>query len=151
MSYFGGDPNFCPECGNILPVPGIQDTVRCPRCAFCIPITGTNCLSAPLLPPMLPSIQIITPCRKLYISTQTSTLHYLILKYTCKGQSLLYTDEMSQKKSVICLPDAFRRSGALTNAEFTLHDFKPHFQVANKSQTNTREVSHENMQYNAKQ
>ncbi|AWP04971.1 putative DNA-directed RNA polymerase I subunit RPA12 isoform 2 [Scophthalmus maximus] len=39
MSYFGGDPNFCPECGNILPVPGIQDTVRCPRCAFCIPIT----------------------------------------------------------------------------------------------------------------
>ncbi|KAA8586089.1 hypothetical protein FQN60_007658 [Etheostoma spectabile] len=40
MSCFGGDPNFCPECGNVLPLPGIgfQDTVRCPRCSFCIPV-----------------------------------------------------------------------------------------------------------------
>ncbi|XP_034017398.1 DNA-directed RNA polymerase I subunit RPA12 isoform X2 [Thalassophryne amazonica] len=39
MSCFGGDPNFCPECGNVLPLPGIQDTVRCRRCSFCIPVT----------------------------------------------------------------------------------------------------------------
>lgn len=38
MSCFGGDPNFCPECGNVLPLPGIQDIVRCPRCSFCIPV-----------------------------------------------------------------------------------------------------------------
>ncbi|KAL3043346.1 DNA-directed RNA polymerase I subunit RPA12 [Trematomus bernacchii] len=38
MSCFGGDPNFCPECGNVLPLPGIQDVVRCPRCSFCIPV-----------------------------------------------------------------------------------------------------------------
>nr|XP_046274325.1 DNA-directed RNA polymerase I subunit RPA12 isoform X2 [Scatophagus argus] len=40
MSCFGSDPNFCPECGNILPLPGIQGTVRCPRCSFCFPATG---------------------------------------------------------------------------------------------------------------
>ncbi|XP_070840114.1 DNA-directed RNA polymerase I subunit RPA12 [Chaetodon trifascialis] len=39
MSCFGGDPNFCPECGSILPFPGIQDTVRCLRCSFSIPVT----------------------------------------------------------------------------------------------------------------
>uniref|UniRef100_A0A3B4ZI43 DNA-directed RNA polymerase subunit n=1 Tax=Stegastes partitus TaxID=144197 RepID=A0A3B4ZI43_9TELE len=38
MSFFSGDPNFCPECGNVLPLPGIQNTVRCPRCSFCIPV-----------------------------------------------------------------------------------------------------------------
>nr|ACQ58531.1 DNA-directed RNA polymerase I subunit RPA12 [Anoplopoma fimbria] len=38
MSSFGGDPNFCSECGNVLPLPGLQDTVRCPRCSFCIPV-----------------------------------------------------------------------------------------------------------------
>lgn len=38
MSYFSGDPNFCPECGNVLPLPGMQDIVRCPRCSFGIPV-----------------------------------------------------------------------------------------------------------------
>ncbi|KAI5087358.1 DNA-directed RNA polymerase I subunit RPA12 isoform X1, partial [Silurus meridionalis] len=38
MSYFEGDINFCPECGNILPIPGIQDFITCPRCAFNIPV-----------------------------------------------------------------------------------------------------------------
>ncbi|XP_026203269.1 DNA-directed RNA polymerase I subunit RPA12 isoform X1 [Anabas testudineus] len=38
MSCFGGDPNFCPDCGNVLPLPGTQDTVRCPRCSFSIPV-----------------------------------------------------------------------------------------------------------------
>ncbi|XP_026155329.1 DNA-directed RNA polymerase I subunit RPA12 isoform X2 [Mastacembelus armatus] len=38
MSSFGGDSNFCPECGNILPLPGIQNTVCCPCCSFCIPV-----------------------------------------------------------------------------------------------------------------
>ncbi|XP_028820303.1 DNA-directed RNA polymerase I subunit RPA12 [Denticeps clupeoides] len=38
MSCFGGDPNFCPECGNILPLPGAQDCVVCRRCGFAIPV-----------------------------------------------------------------------------------------------------------------
>ncbi|XP_060935933.1 DNA-directed RNA polymerase I subunit RPA12 isoform X2 [Limanda limanda] len=38
MSCLGGDPNFCPECGNVLPLPGIQDTVYCPQCSFFIPV-----------------------------------------------------------------------------------------------------------------
>ncbi|KAM9838425.1 DNA-directed RNA polymerase I subunit RPA12 [Aulostomus maculatus] len=38
MSCFGADPNFCPECGNVLPLPGVPDTVRCPRCSFGIPV-----------------------------------------------------------------------------------------------------------------
>ncbi|XP_047461683.1 DNA-directed RNA polymerase I subunit RPA12 [Mugil cephalus] len=38
MSCFSGDPNFCPECGSVLPLPGIPDTVRCPRCSFCISV-----------------------------------------------------------------------------------------------------------------
>lgn len=39
MSCFVGDPNFCPECGSILPLPGIQNTVHCPCCSFSIPVT----------------------------------------------------------------------------------------------------------------
>uniref|UniRef100_A0A8C6WUD7 DNA-directed RNA polymerase subunit n=1 Tax=Neogobius melanostomus TaxID=47308 RepID=A0A8C6WUD7_9GOBI len=38
MSCFVGDTNFCPECGNVLPLPGMQDIVRCPRCSFGIPV-----------------------------------------------------------------------------------------------------------------
>lgn len=38
MSSFIGDPNFCPECGNVLPLPGIHDSVTCPRCKFSIPV-----------------------------------------------------------------------------------------------------------------
>ncbi|KAI3358303.1 hypothetical protein L3Q82_014685 [Scortum barcoo] len=45
MSCFDGDPSFCSECGNILPLPGIQDTVCCPRCSFCIPVAGANSCS----------------------------------------------------------------------------------------------------------
>ncbi|XP_074543638.1 DNA-directed RNA polymerase I subunit RPA12 [Halichoeres trimaculatus] len=37
MSCSSRDPNFCPDCGNILPLPGAQDVVRCPRCSFAIP------------------------------------------------------------------------------------------------------------------
>ncbi|XP_008419758.1 DNA-directed RNA polymerase I subunit RPA12 [Poecilia reticulata] len=39
MSCSAGDPNFCPECGNVLPLPGISNTVQCPRCTFSIPVT----------------------------------------------------------------------------------------------------------------
>nr|XP_046182261.1 DNA-directed RNA polymerase I subunit RPA12 [Oncorhynchus gorbuscha] len=39
MSCFSGDPNFCPECGNVLPLPGLQNTVSCPRCAFSLPVS----------------------------------------------------------------------------------------------------------------
>lgn len=42
MSCFTSDLNFCPECGNILPLPGLQNTVRCPRCSFSIPVSGTD-------------------------------------------------------------------------------------------------------------
>ncbi|KAF4100232.1 DNA-directed RNA polymerase I subunit RPA12 [Onychostoma macrolepis] len=38
MSCFSGDLNFCPECGNILPVPGRENTITCPRCSFKIPV-----------------------------------------------------------------------------------------------------------------
>ncbi|XP_066532017.1 DNA-directed RNA polymerase I subunit RPA12 [Hoplias malabaricus] len=38
MSCFQGDINFCPECGNILPVPVLQDVITCPRCSFKIPV-----------------------------------------------------------------------------------------------------------------
>uniref|UniRef100_A0A3Q4G5P3 DNA-directed RNA polymerase subunit n=2 Tax=Neolamprologus brichardi TaxID=32507 RepID=A0A3Q4G5P3_NEOBR len=39
MSCFGGGPNFCPECGNVLPLPGIADVVCCPGCSFRIPVS----------------------------------------------------------------------------------------------------------------
>ncbi|KAM9307425.1 DNA-directed RNA polymerase I subunit RPA12 isoform 1-T2 [Pholidichthys leucotaenia] len=38
MSCFGGDPNFCPECGCVLPLPGFLDVIQCPRCSFSIPV-----------------------------------------------------------------------------------------------------------------
>ncbi|XP_036372115.1 DNA-directed RNA polymerase I subunit RPA12 [Megalops cyprinoides] len=38
MSCFSGDPNFCAECGTILPLPGLQDTVTCPRCHFSVSV-----------------------------------------------------------------------------------------------------------------
>lgn len=41
MSCFSGDPNFCPECGNVLPLPGMKDAVCCPRCSFSISVSGT--------------------------------------------------------------------------------------------------------------
>ncbi|XP_077404949.1 DNA-directed RNA polymerase I subunit RPA12 isoform X2 [Vanacampus margaritifer] len=39
MSCFSGDPNFCPECGNVLPLPGMKDTVCCRRCSFSISVS----------------------------------------------------------------------------------------------------------------
>ncbi|XP_068189361.1 DNA-directed RNA polymerase I subunit RPA12 [Antennarius striatus] len=38
MSSSGLNPHFCPECGNVLPLPGPQETVSCPRCSFSIPV-----------------------------------------------------------------------------------------------------------------
>lgn len=38
MSCFSGELDFCPECGNILPVPGRKSTITCPRCSFEIPV-----------------------------------------------------------------------------------------------------------------
>lgn len=40
MSCFKGDLDFCPECGNILPVPGKENTITCPRCSFEISVEG---------------------------------------------------------------------------------------------------------------
>ena len=33
-STFAGDPEFCPECGTILPLPGSELTVTCRRCGY---------------------------------------------------------------------------------------------------------------------
>ncbi|XP_068034448.1 LOW QUALITY PROTEIN: DNA-directed RNA polymerase I subunit RPA12 [Anomalospiza imberbis] len=33
-SRFRSLPEFCPECGSVLPRPGPPSTVRCPRCSF---------------------------------------------------------------------------------------------------------------------
>lgn len=44
MSCFGGDLNFCPECGNVLPIPGLQNFITCPRCDFKVPVVGETSL-----------------------------------------------------------------------------------------------------------
>lgn len=33
-SAFITDPEFCPECGTILPLPGDEDTVTCKGCKY---------------------------------------------------------------------------------------------------------------------
>ncbi|KAJ8334953.1 hypothetical protein SKAU_G00405920 [Synaphobranchus kaupii] len=38
MSCFSGDPNFCAECGSILPLPGLKDTVTCVRCNYSVSV-----------------------------------------------------------------------------------------------------------------
>nr|XP_020442527.1 DNA-directed RNA polymerase I subunit RPA12 [Monopterus albus] len=61
MSRFGGDLNFCLECGNVLLLPGIQDTVCCPRCSFCIPvaeISGQEIHSTVIFSPMEESVAL---------------------------------------------------------------------------------------------
>lgn len=37
-SSFQSDLDFCPDCGSVLPLPGAQDTVVCPRCGFSIDV-----------------------------------------------------------------------------------------------------------------
>ncbi|XP_074927791.1 DNA-directed RNA polymerase I subunit RPA12 [Chelonoidis abingdonii] len=37
-SCFQSDLDFCPECGTILPLPGVQDKVTCVRCSFSIDV-----------------------------------------------------------------------------------------------------------------
>lgn len=39
-SNFQSDLDFCPDCGSILPLPGAQDAVICPRCGFSIDVRG---------------------------------------------------------------------------------------------------------------
>lgn len=39
-SCFQSDLDFCPDCGSILPLPGVQDTVTCTRCGFSINVRG---------------------------------------------------------------------------------------------------------------
>lgn len=45
-SNFQSDLDFCPDCGSVLPLPGAQDTVICPRCGFSIDVRGEG-----LVPP----------------------------------------------------------------------------------------------------
>ncbi|XP_030366705.1 DNA-directed RNA polymerase I subunit RPA12 isoform X1 [Strigops habroptila] len=35
-SCFQSCLDFCPECGSVLPRPGPQSTIRCPRCSFAL-------------------------------------------------------------------------------------------------------------------
>ncbi|ELR44661.1 DNA-directed RNA polymerase I subunit RPA12, partial [Bos mutus] len=35
-SSFQSDLDFCPDCGSVLPLPGVQDAVSCTRCGFSI-------------------------------------------------------------------------------------------------------------------
>ncbi|XP_026576511.1 DNA-directed RNA polymerase I subunit RPA12 isoform X2 [Pseudonaja textilis] len=37
-SCFESELDFCPECGTVLPLPGIQDKVICPCCSFSIDV-----------------------------------------------------------------------------------------------------------------
>nr|XP_004671977.2 DNA-directed RNA polymerase I subunit RPA12 [Jaculus jaculus] len=37
-SSFRSDLDFCPDCGSVLPLPGAQDQVACPRCGFSISV-----------------------------------------------------------------------------------------------------------------
>ncbi|XP_032903583.1 DNA-directed RNA polymerase I subunit RPA12 [Amblyraja radiata] len=47
-SCFESDPDFCPECGTILPLPGLEQHVACHKCGFQISVhafEGTEILS----------------------------------------------------------------------------------------------------------
>ncbi|XP_077605092.1 DNA-directed RNA polymerase I subunit RPA12 isoform X1 [Crocuta crocuta] len=37
-SHFQSDLDFCPDCGSILPLPGVEDTVTCIRCGFSVDV-----------------------------------------------------------------------------------------------------------------
>ncbi|MBN3294111.1 RPA12 polymerase, partial [Polypterus senegalus] len=37
-SAFQGVADFCPECGTVLPLPGFENVVKCPRCQFSIDV-----------------------------------------------------------------------------------------------------------------
>ncbi|XP_060095215.1 DNA-directed RNA polymerase I subunit RPA12 [Heteronotia binoei] len=37
-SHFQSEVDFCPDCGTVLPLPGIQDKVTCLCCSFSIDI-----------------------------------------------------------------------------------------------------------------
>lgn len=39
-SHFQSDLDFCPDCGSILPLPGVEDTVTCIRCGFSVDVRG---------------------------------------------------------------------------------------------------------------
>lgn len=37
-SAFKTDLDFCPECGTVLPLPGLEDAVTCKRCGYQIDV-----------------------------------------------------------------------------------------------------------------
>ncbi|XP_054706162.1 DNA-directed RNA polymerase I subunit RPA12-like [Uloborus diversus] len=41
-SVFESHPDFCPECGTILPLPGIEPTVMCCGCKFKVDVKKFN-------------------------------------------------------------------------------------------------------------
>ena len=38
---FATDLDFCPQCGTVLPLPGLEDVVTCKLCGFQIDVLGT--------------------------------------------------------------------------------------------------------------
>lgn len=39
-AVFKSDLDFCPECGTVLPLPGLQDLVSCKKCQYEIRVEG---------------------------------------------------------------------------------------------------------------
>ena len=53
-AIFTSDPEFCPDCGTILPIPGLEDYVVCKKCGYNVEVSGNFELFPPpyrLTPP----------------------------------------------------------------------------------------------------
>ena len=37
---FTSDIEFCPDCGTILPLPGLEDVVTCTKCSYQVDVIG---------------------------------------------------------------------------------------------------------------
>ena len=42
-NIFESDLDFCPECGTVLPLPGLQDLVTCKKCQYQVRVEGKIC------------------------------------------------------------------------------------------------------------